>query len=231
MAEEEQKEAEEKTEEKPAEDKAKGPEGGEAAPEEGAPKKGGLLVYAGVGGGAAAIIAMAFFLTQAAVQTPVKASEIVAQALGKAKPEQDPEKIVEQANEHSEQKSPEGEGEGQEGKVAAGENEPKLIEFPEIRVNPSGANNARFCLAKIGVIIDSEDPAAVAQGLGEGSVQGARVLHEINMLLRRKTVEELSGDANLKLITEDIKNIVERLAFQKIKGKVLEVTLLEFLVQ
>lgn len=235
--------AEEKKDAPAEEAKKEAPKEGAAAaaPGEGAPKKKGLPIFAiGMGGGGAAIIGMAYFLTVAAVETGASVIPQLAPIEGEEKKEDHGAEAKEGETKPAEgEAKPEGDGHGGgEGEKKEGEAAKApppgdgFVELDEIMTNTKGANQKRFVSIKIGLAIASADAVASAQLLQTTGAPKGATLDRLNGLLRSKTVEELEGGgANRELLKREIKEIVNHIVFPKGEGKVTEVFIQKLIVQ
>lgn len=231
----------EEEKEKPAEEaKKEAPkEGAEAgAPAEGGKKKGLPIFAIGMGGGGAAVIGLAYFLTVAAVETGASVLPQLAPVEGAEKKDDHAEAAkdgeAKAAGDHNEAKPKEGEGGGKkEGEAAKPAAEgPGYVELPEIMTNTRGANQKRFVAIKLGMTIDSPDTTASATIISTAGKENGAILDQLNGLLRSKTVEDLEGGgANRDLLKREIKDIVNRVAFPKADGRVTEIFVLKLMVQ
>lgn len=245
----------EENKEAPAEEAKKDApkEGADAgAPADGAKKKKGLPIFAiGLGGGGAAVIGMAYFLTVAAVQTGASVlptlppgEEKKVEAPAEAHAGEHGEKKAEGEGEHGEAK-PEGEGHGGGGHGGEGEHggeKPKdpaaaapgndgSIDIEEMQTNTKGSGQKRFISVKISVLIDAADKTAAAQLITTGRGKAA-VLDALNGLLRTKSVDDLEGGgANRELLKREIREIINRIGFPKGEGRVTDVYFTRFIIQ
>lgn len=248
MADEEKKE-----EAAPAPDAAKKEgekkEGAEGAADAPKAKSKISVLHIGLGGGAAAVIAMAYFLTVAAIQTGDAAHQALQEQMKNptATPSVDehgnpidPEhgKEEKKEEEHKEEGGHGEEGGGEHGEAGKeGANaEPKgpgtaYIKLDEIKINPNQAGLKRFLLVQFGFAFESEDASGLAAKLqSEDGLKGP-IKHRLIRLLKSKTVDDLDGDAHTNLLLREVREIINQELFADGKGKVTGVFLEQFIVQ
>lgn len=251
MADEAPKEDAEKDAKKAPAETAPAAEGGAAVP-----KKGINVLYIGLGGGAALIVAMSYFLTVAAVETSNASQVPEGYVLVAEEPEKAEGDKATEGKEGEHGDKPAGEGEGGEKKPAEGEHgeaKPEGGEAPkegdpaaagqvkggryykleEIQTNPIGAGLKRFVKAQFSVIMEGKDAETiVAKVQGDDEIK-ARIKSTVMLLLRSKKIDELEGDANLKIILNEIRRIVDSslMLEEGQEAKVKVVLIEQFLVQ
>lgn len=217
MADEAPKEGEQQEENKaPAEGAAPAAADAKAPAAAAKPNKSLLII---LGGCAAGVIAMAYFMAIAAVHTSDAASiplgyakvEDVAAAKGEPVPV---EKKEGEGHGEGEKKEEGGHGEsgghGEGGEPAnAAPKASRYQKLDEIQINPSQTGLKRFVKAQFGVVLGGGDAEKAAVRIQNEDEVKARIKDAILFLIRNKKVDELEGDAALKIIKNEVRRIVE----------------------
>ena len=224
------------------EPKKEGAEAG-AAPAETPQKKGGVL-YIGLGGGAMAVIALAYFLTVAAVETGAQIPQVTEHAETAApeetKADEHKEAPEEKKDGHGETEAKEAEAGGHGGEQGEGDKaQPKgtgdpnrqFVELDKFQTNLAKAGQQRFFNGQFGIVIEGPDAQASAIKVQQELEIKNAIRDALNRLFRTKTVDDMEGENNFFYIKREITEIVNKIAFPKGEARVADVFALEFIVQ